>query len=190
MVKRTIRIMVATVLATVTITSFRLVDIMLIHGEEYQGKASAQQLHDANIAAERGNIYDANMNVLAKSATVWTVYVTPNDLTKLDDAECEKVKKTISENLAEILVLEPESIREKLDKTSRYYVEIKKKVSEKDANRVREFISANKDLKLGNYIGIDEATTRYYSENIASTVLGFVGDDNQGRSGLELTYEE
>ena len=190
MVKRTIRIMVATVLATVTITSFRLVDIMLIHGEEYQSKASAQQLHDANIAAERGNIYDANMNVLAKSATVWTVYVTPNDLTKLDDAECEKVKKTISENLAEILALEPESIREMLDKTSRYYVEIKKKVSEKDANRVREFISANKDLKLGNYIGIDEATTRYYSENIASTVLGFVGDDNQGLSGLELTYEE
>lgn len=190
MLKRIAIIMLVTVFATVSITAIRLVDIMLIHGEEYQSKASAQQLHDANIAAERGNIYDVNMNVLAKSATVWTIYVTPNDLTKLDEAECEKVKNVISENLAQILSLEKESVREKLDKTTRYYVEIKKKVSEIDANKVREFINANKDLKLGNYIGIDEATTRYYSENIASTVLGFVGDDNQGLSGLELAYEE
>ena len=163
---------------------------MLIRGEEYQSKASAQQLHDAYIAAERGNIYDTNMNVLAKSATVWTIYVTPNDLTKLSEAEREKVKTVIADNLSTILSLEKEDIIEKLEKTSRYYVEIKKKVSEDDADKVREFIKANKDLKISNYVGIDEATTRYYSENIASTVLGFVGDDNQGLSGLELTYEE
>jgi len=190
MLKRIMIIMLAVVIATVSITGFRLFTIMLIHGEEYQSKASAQQLHDAYIAAERGNIYDANMNVLAKSATVWTIYVTPNDLTKLSDEECEKVKTVIADNLSTILSLKKEDIIEKLEKTSRYYVEIKKKVSEDDADKVREFIKANKDLKISNYVGIDEATTRYYSENIASTVLGFVGDDNQGLSGLELTYEE
>lgn len=188
--KRIVIIMVVLIFATVSVTAVRLVNIMIIHGEEYQSKASAQQLHDAYIAAERGNIYDTNMNVLAKSATVWTVYVTPNDLTKLEDAECEKVKKVISENLSEILELDAEDIVEKLEKTSRYYVEIKKKVSEDDADKVRQFIKDNSDLKLSNYIGIDEATTRYYSENIASSVLGFVGDDNQGLSGLELTYDE
>ncbi|MBO5106430.1 MAG: PASTA domain-containing protein [Clostridia bacterium] len=190
MLKRIMIIMLAVVIATVSVTSFRLVTIMLIRGEEYQSKASAQQLHDAYIAAERGNIYDTNMNVLAKSATVWTIYVTPNDLTKLSEAEREKVKTVIADNLSTILSLEKEDIIEKLEKTSRYYVEIKKKVSEDDADKVREFIKANKDLKISNYVGIDEATTRYYSENIASTVLGFVGDDNQGLSGLELTYEE
>ena len=190
MLKRIMIIMLAVVIATVSVTSFRLVTIMLIRGEEYQSKASAQQLHDAYIAAERGNIYDTNMNVLAKSATVWTIYVTPNDLTKLSETEREKVKTVIADNLSTILSLEKEDIIEKLEKTSRYYVEIKKKVSEDDADKVREFIKANKDLKISNYVGIDEATTRYYSENIASTVLGFVGDDNQGLSGLELTYEE
>lgn len=190
MLKRIMIIMLSVVIATVSITSFRLVTIMLIRGEEYQSKASAQQLHDAYITAERGNIYDTNMNVLAKSATVWTIYVTPNDLTTLSDKECEKVKNVIADNLSTILSLEKEEIIEKLEKTSRYYVEIKKKVSEDDADKVREFIKANKDLKISNYVGIDEATTRYYSENIASTVLGFVGDDNQGLSGLELTYEE
>ncbi len=190
MLKRMMIIMVVIIFATVSITGFRLINIMLVHGDEYQSKASAQQLHDAYIAAERGNIYDANMNVLAKSATVWTVYVTPNDLNSLDDDEKTKVKEIISTNLADILGLEKSNVMSKLEKTSRYYVEIKKKVSEADANKVREFIKSNADLKLSNYIGIDEATTRYYSENIASTVLGFVGDDNQGLSGLELTYEE
>ncbi len=190
MLKRIMAIMLSVVIATVSVTSFRLVTIMLVRGKEYQSKASAQQLHDAYIAAERGNIYDTNMNVLAKSATVWTIYVTPNDLTKLSAEESEKVKDIIAENLSAILSLEKGDILEKLNKTSRYYVEIKKKVSEEDADKIREFLNKNKDLKLSNYVGIDEATTRYYSENIASTVLGFVGDDNQGLSGLELTYDE
>ena len=190
MLKRIMVIMLSVVIATVSVTSFRLVTIMLVRGEEYQSKASAQQLHDAYIAAERGNIYDTNMNVLAKSATVWTIYVTPNDLTKLSAEESEKVKNVIADNLSTILSLEKSDILEKLNKTSRYYVEIKKKVSEEVADKIRAFLSANKELKLSNYVGIDEATTRYYSENIASTVLGFVGDDNQGLSGLELTYDE
>lgn len=190
MIKRIMIIMVSIIFFTVSVTGFRLINIMLIHGEEYQSKASAQQLHDAYIAAERGNIYDANMNVLAKSATVWTVYVTPNDIAVLKDEEKSKVKETISSNLSAILGLKKADVMSKLEKTDRYYVEIKKKVSELDANKVREFIKKNEALKLSNYIGIDESTTRYYSENIASTVLGFVGDDNQGLSGLELTYEQ
>ena len=58
------------------------------------------------------------------------------------------IKKVISENLAEILSLEQDSIMSKLDKTSSYYVEIKKKVNEQDTNKVREFIKANSDLKI------------------------------------------
>ena len=155
MLKRIVIIMLSVVIATVSVTSFRLVTIMLIRGEEYQSKASAQQLHDAYIAAERGNIYDTNMNVLAKSATVWTIYVTPNDLTKLSEKEQTKVKNVIADNLSDILSLEKKDVIEKLEKTSRYYVEIKKKVSEEDADKVREFIKANKDLKISNYVGID-----------------------------------
>ena len=135
--KRMVIIMVAMIFLTVSVTGFRLINIMVVHGEEYQGKASAQQLHDAYIAAERGNIYDANMNVLAKSATVWTVYVTPNDIAKLKEAERQTVKDLIAENLAEILGLEQDAVMAKLEKTSSYYVEIKKKVSEADADKVR-----------------------------------------------------
>ena len=43
---------------------------------------------------------------------------------------------------------------------------------------------------MANYIGLDETTKRYYpNDTLASTVLGFVGDDNQGLAGLESYYD-
>lgn len=188
--QRILTILLVLVIATVGTTGTSLVNTMLIHGKEYQAKASAQQLHDAYITAERGKIYDTNMNVLAKSATVWTIYATPNDLLTISEEKRGTVKNKLAEGLSEILGLEKENIISKLEKTSSYYVEIKKNVNESDTKKVREFLNANTDLSLSKYIGIDESTRRYYSENIASTVLGFVGTDNQGLSGLELKYDE
>ena len=183
-------ITLAMVILTVGTTGVSLFNTMILNGEEYQAKASAQQLHDAYITAERGKIYDTNMNVLAKSATVWTIYATPNDLLTVKEENRAVVKNKIADGLSEILGLEKESIISKLEKTTSYYVELKKNVNETDTTKVREFLKANSNLKLSNYIGIDESTRRYYSENIASTVLGFVGTDNQGLSGLELQYDE
>lgn len=188
--KRILIILLVLVITTVSTTGVSLINTMVINGEKYQAKASAQQLHDAYITAERGNIYDTNMNVLAKSATVWTVYATPNDLLTLSEEKRAEVKNKLAEGLSSILSLEKENILNKLDKTSSYYVEIKKNVNEADTTKVREFLKENSELKLSNYIGIDESSRRYYSENIASTVLGFVGTDNQGLSGLELEYDE
>ena len=183
-------IMLSMVILTVGSAGVSLFNTMILHGKEYQAKASAQQLHDAYITAERGKIYDANMNVLAKSATVWTIYATPNDLLTIPEEKRATVKNKLAEGLSEILSLEKDSVMAKLDKTTSYYVEIKKNVNESDTTKVREFLKEGADLKLSNYIGIDESTRRYYSENIASTVLGFVGTDNQGLSGLELKYDK
>ncbi len=190
MLKRMFIVMLSVIIGFVSVTAVRLVDIMLINGSMYQSKASAQQLHDAYITAERGNIYDANMKVLAKSDTVWTVYVTPNDIAKLEEEKRNTVKNLIADNISAILDLDRETVMTKLSKTGSYYVELKKKVRESDANKIREFIKNNSQHKVGNYIGIDESTARSYSENIAASVLGFVGDDNQGLSGLEKSYDE
>ena len=84
--------------------------------------------------------------------------------------------------------LDREEIYEKTQKSS-YYVIVKKKIEKATADKVREFITDNKDLKLSNYIGLDTTTKRYYpNDTLASTVLGFVGDDNQGLAGLESYY--
>lgn len=169
-----------------------LVNITILKGPEYQQKATEQQLYDARLTAERGDIYDSNMNLLATSAPVWTVFVTPNAIASIsNESEKAQVKNAIIVELSEILELEKEDVANDIEKTSSYYVAIKRKVEKDVTDKVREFITKYKDISMSAYIGLDEATKRYYpNQELASTVLGFVGDDNQGLSGLELQYDE
>lgn len=58
----------------------RLFYIQIIKGEDYKNKAESQQLSDTEIEAKRGTIYDSEGNVLAQSATVWTVFLDPSNI--------------------------------------------------------------------------------------------------------------
>lgn len=166
-----------------------LFNIMVIKSDFYQGKAAEQQLYDTEIGARRGNIYDRNMNLLATSATVWTVYVTPNDFLKIDNAEkLENTKEEIATNLSYILNLEKQDVMDKLNKKSSYVI-IKRQVEQPEAEKINAYLSAS-EYGAARYIGLDEATKRYYPNNNASSVLlGFVGTDNQGLSGIEAYYD-
>lgn len=190
MIRRSITVMVIAILCLTLVSGVSLVRIMIIKGEEYQSKASEQQLYDSLVTAPRGNIYDRNMNLLATSATAWTVYVMPNSINKLKDSEkAQSIRDLISTGLSEILEMESDEIAKKVNQTS-YYVIIKKKVEKETADKVREFISANKSYELTKFLGLDETTKRYYpNDTLASCVLGFVGDDNQGLAGLESYYD-
>ena len=190
MLKRAVIVMVIVVLCLTLISSTSLVRIMIIKGEEYQAKASEQQLYDSLITAPRGDIYDSNMNLLATSSPAWTVYLTPNGINKLDDQDtAEKIRKTIAEGLSSILGMEYDKIYELTQKKS-YYVIVKKKIEQETVEQIRQFILDNEELEIASYIGLDETTKRYYpNDSLASTVLGFVGDDNQGLAGLESYYD-
>ncbi len=192
MVTRIFVVMLAVIILFSGVSSYRLVNIMIINGEKYQSEASEQQLYDSLITAPRGDIYDTNMEVLARSTTAWTVYITPNGIHKLDDeGDKELVRKTIAENLSEILELEFDKVYEQTGKNS-YYVIVKKKIDKNVADKVREFLSDEKyeDLNLVKYVGLDETTKRYYpNDSLASVVLGFVGSDDQGLAGIESYYD-
>ena len=70
------------------------------------------------------------------------------------------------------------------------YVKVKQNVEKPEADRIRQYI-ADSSYKVGEYIGLDESSRRYYqNDSLASVVLGFVGTDNQGLSGLELQYDD
>lgn len=190
MLTRTMVVMIIMILCLSLISSGSLVNIMVLNGEKYQSKASEQQLYDSLITAPRGDIYDRNMQILATSSTAWTVYITPNSIKKIKDAnEREKVRTTIAKGLSEILEVEYEDVYAHTDKNS-YYVIVKKKIDKPTADKVREFISANKDLEITKYIGLDETTKRYYpNDSLASVVIGFVGSDDQGLAGIESYYD-
>ena len=122
MVKRSVIVMTAVILCLTVISSVSLVRIMIVKGEEYQAKASEQQLYDSLITAPRGNIYDNNMNLLATSSPAWTVYLTPNGINKDTDKEkAENIRKTISTGLSEILGMEYDSVYSLTQKNT-YYV--------------------------------------------------------------------
>ena len=158
-----------------------LVRIQIVDGEEYKQKAELQQLSDKTLSANRGKIMDANNIVLAESATAWKIYVDPSEVSQ------DSVREKIAEDLSEMLSLDYDSVYEKLSKNTGYEV-LKRKVDSATRESIASYISENDYNKI---IGIDEDAKRYYPYNqFASKIIGFTGDDDQGLSGLEKTYDD
>ncbi|MDO4847602.1 MAG: penicillin-binding transpeptidase domain-containing protein [Clostridiaceae bacterium] len=159
-----------------------LVRVALVHGEEYKLKAEKNQLLDTTISAERGTIYDSNMNVLAKSASAWLIYIVPSKI------ENDTQRDLVVEILSSTLSLDAESVREKTMRESNY-IKIAGEVEEEQKDEIKKFISEHGKEKLSNIIGIDPDTKRYYPySSFASSIIGFVNTDDEGTLGVELTY--
>ena len=190
MIIRILVVWLCMLICTFGVVGARLAYIMMIDNDFYQQKAAEQQLYDTELSATRGEIYDRNMELLATSAQVWTVYITPNSFKKITkEDELAATKNEIAENLSSILGLDYQTVLDYTNKNTSY-VKVKTNVEKPEADKVREYIS-NSKYKVGNYIGLDEASKRYYpNDNLASVVLGFVGSDNQGLSGLEKYYDD
>ncbi len=191
---RSMVIRIIVVWAVMTLTMFgliggRLIYLMVVKSDFYQQKAADQQLYDTVIAAERGKILDRNGALLATSAQVWTVYITPNSFKKVtDSAKLQAIKSEIATNLSTILGLEYQTVLDYTNKKTSY-VKVKSNVEKPEADKIREYM-ANSAYKVGEYMGLDESSKRYYpNDNLASVVLGFVGTDNQGLGGLEAQYD-
>ena len=152
--------------------------------DELAGKAQSQQLYDTEVSAMRGTIYDSEGNVLAQSATVWNIFIDPSNI------NTEKKREKVVDNLASLLKFtdkEKEELYESSKKDTKYVV-IAKKIENDIKEEIASFSAKN---KLGDIIGFEQTTRRYYPHgSLASTVLGFTGNDNQGLLGVESYYEE
>ena len=177
------KMLVVCLLLTVGFTlaiSARLFYLQVYASEEYQQKALDQQLRVTQLTPKRGSIYDRNMTILARSATVWTITLSPANI------KSEEQKSLIAENLSRILDVAYDQIIEKANKTASYYQIIKRKVEQTETEEVRQFLADN-DIQC---VGVVEDSKRYYPyDNFLSCVLGFTGVDNQGLAGLEAYYD-
>ena len=183
LVQRAMVIMVVTCILGFGVGVLGLVNVQLINAEEYRQKAEVQQLNDKTISAERGTIYDRNMNILSQSANVWKVYINPSKI------ENEETREDITKGLCEILELDYDIVYGKASKSKYGYMSIQTQIENDNKLKVCEFIKNNKGYN--QIIGIDPDTKRYYPYmSFASTVLGFTGTDDTGRSGLEYFYND
>lgn len=149
--------------------------------ETYTTKVLSQQLRDTTITANRGAIYDCNMKVLASSATVWNIVAAPNEIetedeTAVADILCEVLEDVDREKLLTALA----------NKNSAYYM-VQRRVGKDVTDAVREKLA---EKELGG-IRFEQTSKRYYPYGaFASNIIGFVGTDNQGLTGVERYYDE
>ncbi len=165
-----------------------LFKLQILSNEYYKNKVYDQITTSSALKAERGNIYDRNMNLLATNKTVWRVFISTRDIKLYEKENGIQYSKIIAEGLAQILALNYSSLLKKITNSNVLDVTVKKEVEEDEYNKVLEFINQN---KLQNMIFTESSTSRYYpSSTLAAHVLGFTGSDNQGLYGLEYYYEE
>ncbi|WP_322170026.1 penicillin-binding transpeptidase domain-containing protein [Acutalibacter caecimuris] len=174
--------------AVLVILGFGAAAVSLFHwqilrGEEMSAKAVEQSLRSTTLPAMRGTIYDATgTKVLAQSASVWTVVLEPVYL-----AGDENLRRTVANGLADILEMDAAALYEKTGDKSSYYTVIKRKIETDVRDRIIQF---KKDNKIDNGIRLIDDYKRYYPYGtVASNVLGFTGNDNNGLGGLEMYYE-
>lgn len=151
----------------------RLVYLMIFDAEYYQKKAQELHERERDIKAERGKILDANGTVLATNRTVCTISVIHS---QIKDAE------EVIRQLSDVLEMDESDVRKRVEKVSSIE-RIKSNVDKEIGDQIR-------NLELDG-VKVDEDFKRYYPfHDLASTVLGFTGGDNQGIVGLEVMYEE
>lgn len=165
------------VIIALSLLIVRLAWVQIVDSPRLQELAYDQQTRDRTINSARGTIYSSDGKVLAISASMETISVTPTQV---------KNPEELAHKLADLLGLEYEDVYEKVtSKTA--LVTIAKNVTKETTDLLRTWIS---DTKTAG-VKIDESTKRYYPNNsLAAHVLGFVGTDNQGLYGIEKTYED
>ena len=158
----------------------RLYKLMVTDYEYYADLALRNQTRTTQVTADRGAIYDRNMNILACSRSVENIYLDPHELkqSKADIA-------SLSENLGQILDLDPAWIQKQAGDISMRYKQIAARVEEETAARVRAYINENNI----SGIHIEPGSRRYYPYgSLAAQVIGFTNASNTGSEGIEAAY--
>lgn len=164
----------------------RLLYLTLVQGPELQELAVDQQLVDTKLNAKRGTIYDAKGKILAQSATVWKVVLAPAYL------ETDEQRQYVAKNLSKILKLDYDNVLEKT-KQDTYYVVVKRKIESDEREAILKFSKKLEDKysDISNVITLFDDYRRYYPYNdLASSVIGFTGSDDQGLEGVEYKYDK
>ena len=128
------------------------------------------------IEASRGKILDRNGVVLADNVTTTSLVLVPNQI---------KNKKEVTEKLAKILNVSYDEMKKHVFKNTS--IERVHPIGRRLSYEVADKIEA---LKFDGVYLLKEAKRYYPYKTLLAHVLGYVGIDNQGLSGLELQYDK
>lgn len=184
---------------------FQLYQLQITQHDYYKQLAVRNQTQSVTVSASRGTIYDTNGDIMAMSATVYNLVLSPRDAAERQKTIDEQVAKNpqkyeywnvnqvITDYLTGQFGLSEERVRSSLEKTSYQYIVMVYELSDEQAKEVRQFIS---DHRLTSALYLSPTSKRYYPNGSnAAHILGFMGytktsgDQKVGAYGIEANYE-
>ena len=154
----------------------KLVYLQVFDRADLAARAERQQERTPPSPARRGDILDRRGRVLATSVDADTIYAVPTEIDHAVDAA-----RKICDALRDCDAKDRQSIADKLGQ-KRAFAYVKRQVAPDQAERVAA-------LNLDGIGFIKESKRFYPNKELAAHLLGWVGIDNTGLSGLEHTYD-
>ena len=158
----------------------RLYRLMVTEYDYYASLALRNQTRTTTVSADRGDIYDRNMNVLATDIGVETVYLDPHELKQAKE-DLEDIART----LGKILDKDPQWILEQAGDLKQRYKQIASRVDEETAGLIRDYINENEIA--GIHLEPNAMRTYPYG-TLAAQVIGFTNASGTGSEGVEAAY--
>ena len=175
-IHKRIKIVLLIILFIFIIIIAKVFYIEVIDYKKLNSLASGLWSRNLPIEADRGNIYTVDGEAIASNLTTTSLVFIPNQI---------KNKDLVAEKISEILDVPKSKIEEHLYKKS-----MMERVHPEGRRLSYEIADKIENLHFDGVYLLKESK-RYYPHNeMLSHVLGYVGIDNQGLSGLELEYND
>ena len=159
---------------------FRLYILMVRDYELYSELALRNQTRSTSVAADRGTIYDRNLNVLAASENRENVYLDPHEL-KQSRADIP----AMAEFLGQVLEKDPQWIQAQAADLKKRYKQVGSCIAEEKAALIRSYIQSREI----SGIHLEPTSVRVYPNgSLAAQVIGFTNASNDGTEGIEASY--
>jgi cell division protein FtsI (penicillin-binding protein 3) len=165
-------VIIGTLCLVMAVVVGRLVFIQAMEHERFEALSVRQTRRTMHLAAERGSILDRNGRDLALSIDRTTIWANP---------QLVKDPLAAAQLLAPILSQPVRKLQTSLTKASSF-VYLARKVDDATATKI-------KDAALPGVFTVAEAARMRPADDLAESVIGQVGLDNDGLKGLEHQYE-
>lgn len=150
--------------------------IQVIEYKKLNTLANSLWSRNLPVGADRGRILDRNGKVIAGNITTSSLILVPNQIVD---------KEYTSKKLSEIIGVSYEEMYKHVSKKTSI-----ERVHPEGRNLSYEISSKINDLHIDGVYLLKESKRSYPYKEVLSHVIGYVGIDNQGLSGLELLYDE
>lgn len=155
----------------------RLIVVQVLAAEEYQALGERQTQREVTLPAGRGRLYDRTGDPLALSESAAAVYADPTAV-----KQAETPPREMAGVLAQHLDLSAQAVHERLTRDTGFVY-----LGRQLPRQVGEAVRAERLTGVGV---LEEPTRRYPNGSLATSVLGYVGIEHRGLSGLELAHDD